>query len=311
MLLWIDPTTGLAHCYESDKSQPGRPWYERTLRFHDWLARAFSQEADAAATLADSIDWLFREASSEMLPTVALVAEQRRRQALIQRAPYAGRGFPEPGLDPELVALIGDHLAPWVRETPGPEVMAQLTTRIHTHMRSENNRRNLLGEGFEDVLAAIIRRAAPTVPTILTRPLLHEVGGFYPHGGAKPNRPDLALVASNGHRSVVTAKWSIRADREKQFLSDYRDYARLESDSKPFDHIVITNEFDPARLVAACERQHEGRPLFTHVVHVQPAALVATYDPAPRKSQAKVIQHIEAGRLMSLENWLHGLCRVT
>ena len=38
LLLWTDRTTGLAHCYESDKAQPGRKWYERSLAFHDWLA---------------------------------------------------------------------------------------------------------------------------------------------------------------------------------------------------------------------------------------------------------------------------------
>ncbi|MEY2548085.1 MAG: hypothetical protein QOD64_667, partial [Verrucomicrobiota bacterium] len=31
LLLWIDRTTALAHCYESDKAQPGRPWYGRSL----------------------------------------------------------------------------------------------------------------------------------------------------------------------------------------------------------------------------------------------------------------------------------------
>src|SRR5690348_15751755 len=38
LLLWIDRTIGLAHCYESDKCQPGRPWYARSLRFHQWVA---------------------------------------------------------------------------------------------------------------------------------------------------------------------------------------------------------------------------------------------------------------------------------
>ncbi|MCA3242502.1 MAG: hypothetical protein ING89_14490 [Rubrivivax sp.] len=38
LLLWADKTTGLAHCYESDKCQPGKPWHPRSLRFHDWLA---------------------------------------------------------------------------------------------------------------------------------------------------------------------------------------------------------------------------------------------------------------------------------
>src|SRR6266513_26479 len=38
LLLWIDRTTALAHCYESDKAQPGRPWYGRSLAFHDWVS---------------------------------------------------------------------------------------------------------------------------------------------------------------------------------------------------------------------------------------------------------------------------------
>ena len=38
LLLWIDRTIGLAHCYESDKCQPGRPWYARALRFHQWVS---------------------------------------------------------------------------------------------------------------------------------------------------------------------------------------------------------------------------------------------------------------------------------
>jgi hypothetical protein len=31
LLLWVDQTTGLGHCYESDKSQPGKRWYARSL----------------------------------------------------------------------------------------------------------------------------------------------------------------------------------------------------------------------------------------------------------------------------------------
>ena len=40
LLLWADQTTGLAHCYESDKCQPGKNWYARSLAFHDWLSTA-------------------------------------------------------------------------------------------------------------------------------------------------------------------------------------------------------------------------------------------------------------------------------
>ena len=321
LLLWIDSTTGLAHCYESDKSQPGRPWYARSLRFHDWLTRAFlarpiqlgapdSQPTTSrpASDLGSEIDWLFREASAEMAPFVVRVAEQRRQVAAIQRAPYEGRGFPEAGLDPELVALLTDDLGPWLREQPPDSVFAALTTKIHAHLRSENNRRNLLGEGFEDVLAAVLDRTATSKPRILKRPVLHDVGGFAHHGAAQPTKFDLALIHSNGRRSLVSAKWSIRSDREKQFLSDYQESARLENMQQQYDHVAVTNEFDPARVARACERQHQGRPLFTHVVHVNPDALIATYDAPDRRSQAKVLGHIRSGRLLSLEQWLLSLC---
>src|SRR4051794_15766778 len=57
LLLWIDRTTGLAHCYESDKSQPGRPWYARSLAFHAWLAHDL---AVGPRELGEGLDWLFK-----------------------------------------------------------------------------------------------------------------------------------------------------------------------------------------------------------------------------------------------------------
>ncbi|MGH8534041.1 MAG: hypothetical protein ACREV1_15310, partial [Gammaproteobacteria bacterium] len=42
LLLWIDRTTALAHCYESDKAQPGRAWYARSLAFHAWVSNALN-----------------------------------------------------------------------------------------------------------------------------------------------------------------------------------------------------------------------------------------------------------------------------
>src|SRR5579863_4849824 len=63
LLLWIDRTTALAHCYESDKAQPGRVWYARSLAFHDWVSQAL--EVPPAA-LGENIDWLFREAVKDL-----------------------------------------------------------------------------------------------------------------------------------------------------------------------------------------------------------------------------------------------------
>jgi hypothetical protein len=156
LLLWIDRTTALAHCYESDKAQPGRAWYERSLAFHDWLATALGL---APAELGDTIDWLFREAIGDL---ASQVVASRSASYEKQRAPYAGRGFPEPGEDPELVGIIRDMLAPWMDRRPPDHELRKLTRRIHAHLSRDNKRRNLVGEGFEDVIAAVVSRLTDT-----------------------------------------------------------------------------------------------------------------------------------------------------
>ena len=60
LLLWVDQTTGLGHCYESDKSQPGKRWYARSLAFHDWVSSALGT---TPGELGSRIDWLFLRAA--------------------------------------------------------------------------------------------------------------------------------------------------------------------------------------------------------------------------------------------------------
>lgn len=299
LLLWIDRTTALAHCYESDKAQPGRPWYARSLAFHDWVS---AQIGVAPVALAEEIDWLFREAVKD-LATRAVnnrsVAYER------QRAPYTKRTFPEPGEDPELAAIIREALGKWMPSAPPDDEMRALTRRIHTYLAQENKRKNLVGEGFEDVIAAVMHRL-PFAKDIgvQTRVVLHELPGFHPSPPTeKIKKVDLALVAGDT-RTLVTAKWSIRADREEQFMSDFQAYERLESAGRDFGYVLITNEFDAARLRAACERRRQNAPLFTHVVHINPAAVEVVYRDGGAEGASAVRAHIKTGRLMSFQAWL-------
>ena len=62
------------------------------------------------------------------------------------------------------------------------------------------------------------------------------------------------LCQAGDARILVTAKWSVRADREEQFMSDFQAYERLESAGRDFGYVLITNEFDAARLRAARAR---------------------------------------------------------
>jgi len=249
---------------------------------------------------------LFRRATED-LAAVAL----RRRDAVMrvaknQREPYADRQFPEPGEDPELLALLSEALQPYLSQQPPPEVWRALIQRLRQHMTHENKRKNLVGEGFEDVLASVIRRSSQNQQTsVYVRRWLDDVPGFHPMPrGGKRKKVDLALVQKSQQRTLITAKWSIRADREEQFKTDYDDYIRVEAFNKQFDYVLVTNEFDPARLKRACERLERNAPMFTHVVHINTDGLVATYGAAPERSAANVVDYIKNGRLISLSQWL-------
>ena len=308
LLLWIDPTTGLAHCYESDKSQPGRPWYARTLAFHTWVAQAIGSTADG---LSDQIDLLFRWASDDLAAASAARRTAHAATAEEQRKPYSGQHLPLPGEDPDLIRMITQTLAEWLSREPPDEVLRDLAERIRAHVTQENKRKNLVGEGFEDTLAAILQRIDDVNEQydIRVRPWLHDLPGFYePRGGEKARQVDLALIRrADGHRTLVSCKWSVRSDREEQFATDFEAYARLEAAGQGFAYVLVTNEFDPARLAAACENRRGRDLIFASVVHVNPDGLLAAYAaPIPPRGRGidRARSHIDVGRLASMETWL-------
>lgn len=105
----------------------------------------------------------------------------------------------------------------------------------------------------------------------------------------------------------MTAKWSVRADREEQLMSDFQAYERIESTGQNFSYVLITNEFDAAHLRAACERRRQNAPLFSQVVHISPAAVEVVYREGGAEGAPAVRQHIAGGRLMSFQAWLESI----
>lgn len=307
LLLWPDQTTGLAHCYESDKSQPGKIWYARSLAFHDWVSTNLGSRPDR---LVEEIDWLFRKATTDLSAQALRSAKRLAAAAAKQRVPFESRNFPIPGEDPELIALISGSLATHFSALPAHETWQSLIQQIRQYFALENKRKNLVGEGFEDVLSHVIRRTCGESVDISARRLLHDIPGFNrARRGAKTNKVDLAVVRSNV-RTLITAKWSVRADREKQFEADFSDYVNAESDRRPFEYVFVTNEFDPARLMRACEMLVGNSFMFTSVVHINTDAVQAAYGAATETSMRRVNELINNGRLISLERWLKGWASV-
>jgi hypothetical protein len=303
LLLWIDRTTGLAHCYESDKSQPGKPWYPRSVAFHGWL----SDELDIPPLeLGGRVDWLFQRAIEDLARRLVRQRERASELGPDHQAPFGGKEFPIPGDDPELVSIISRGLARYLTENPSTEVWREISERIQAHYGQDNKRKNLVGEGFEDVIAAIVSRIPGHSLEVSTRKSLEDVPGFHrPRAGEKGKKVDVVVIdPETQFRTLVTIKWSVRADREEQFESDFKAYERLESAGNPFGYALVTNEFDPARLLAACDKPLGNQKLFSDVVHVNPEGVLATYGPSPRRSAKHVVSRIAEGRLSSLAAWL-------
>jgi hypothetical protein len=316
LLLWINRTISLAHCYESDKCQPHKSWYARSLAFHAWLSNQFGVDP---RELHEDIDRLFRSA----LPALAFVETTTRNAAAARHlGEYPAGLMPLPGDDADLVDLVVDALGPAVQpERVGLDRGRLVVERVYAHFAQENKRKNLLGRGFEDTLAALVRRLPESAEwDVRTRVPLLDIPGFTPHSAVLHRAEvDLALWERrpSGRRILVSAKWSVRADRERQFDSDFDDYTTANS-TGPFEYALITNEFDAARLDAACTKVRGNQYLFTDVVHVQPDGVLIAYGkeaerPIPqragvaggRRKARALLDHLDSRRLISLESWLN------
>lgn len=308
LLLWADATTGLAHCYESDKAQPGRPWYARSLAFHAWLAEQFGTHATG---LADELDWMFRQVIRRVADEEAARREQLAERAVDQLAGYTSL-MPSPDDDPELRQVIEPLLPDDPALQPDDHLVRGVLRRVRAYIASENKRKNLLGRGFEDVLIGILNRLEGGPPAAVgTQTPIEEIPGFRaPRSGDKSEKVDLWVQPRDGRRVLVSAKWSVRADREKQMRGDFLTYGAANEVREPFEYIWITNEFDPARLVANATNVEGNRYLFDAVVHVNVDALAVVHeldDDALRPTPARLKQLIREGRIISLASWLDGL----
>jgi hypothetical protein len=316
LLLWVDRTTGLAHCYESDKCQPGRSWYARSLAFHDWLSRTFQA---TPLELGKRLDWLFQKALEDYIKALAKEHQGQREKGERQRAVYAGQDFPLPGADPEVERIISEALTPYFTEPPPENLFGVVAERLREYWKQENKRKNLLGEGFEDVLAAVVMAVCGTNILARTRTSIAEVNGFRTLGAKdKATKVDVIVEHPRWARpTLINVKWSIRADREDQLWDDFKEYVRFDGDQRGFDHYLITNEFDPARLNAVCDRREANNFIFKNVVHINTDGVLAAYGstaqvtskvkPARDSSIERVRQQVKDGRLISLSKWLQAL----
>lgn len=83
------------------------------------------------------------------------------------------------------------------------------------------------------------------------------------------------------------------------------DLRRLQCHQPGVEYVWVTNEFDPARLVANATAHNA--PLFSAVVHVNPDAVRLVHEldhPKLRRKLAELKTQLETGRITGLSDWL-------
>lgn len=264
-LLWMNQAAGLAHIYDSNHMQPGGNFHSRAVRFSDELCRRWQISRKELAT---RIDRLFQGCVAHLRSSGAAAVDEE--------------------IESELTSVV-------TRLLEGGGVAAEasgaLAKRIETVSREfftiGNKRKNALGEGFEDLLFLLLQRVAKIPPQKLAlRTPVSQLPGFRRSAvqkaqrGAREPRPDIAIHDEGVTHVVVTAKWSMRQDRETQFQSEYTTYRRNKIQPTELRFALITNEFDIARLnnVARAIPEGVGGYVFHNIYHINPELLVHTHD---------------------------------
>lgn len=322
-LLWIDSSTGLAHLYESDKAQPGRPWYSRTLVFTNFLCEKFGNIT--VAELRTRIDRLFRAIIADLqkkLPE-SKVNEDAVTQALTEAAS-------DDQVIDQLVAITDASLdMQSTNNVVDEELIAEFTQlirqrtdldaqqartlaetmakRARLYYNLGNKRQNLLGEGFEDILQILMMRVA-RVPEnrIMMRTRANKLPGFKRKSNRKREEaPDIAVISGETTQLLASVKWSIRHDRQKQFADEMDSYAELLAQSFRPMYVIITNEYDPARLQFICSMEpHKGFEV-DQVYHINTEILLGVLAGHARWNEIKALT--DTGKLRPIESFFHDL----
>lgn len=320
-LLWIDGSTGLAHLYESDKAQPGRSvWYDRTVKFTDLLCAEFG--GITREQLKIEIDGLFKECLQRLIESrkktpqkdeialaVAEDADEALPEEIVEEAEAAsdrtGGYVPDADLVAEFAQILASRLN--LAMTVAEPVARELVGKARYYFTVERKRQNVLGEGFEDLLQLLIAKLTTVAPDrIMIRKKADDLPGFAAqHNRDRIEAPDLAVVVGSETKLLASIKWSLRQDRQKQLSDELDCYAALLSQDSFPRYILITNEYDPGRLVNTNALGRRGQAI-SCMYHVNPNLLREVLSDG-QKYKEDLLPLVESGRLRSIGDLLRDL----
>lgn len=289
-LLWMNVGAGLAHIYDSNHMQARGVFHARAVRFTELLCKRWNI---SQKELPASIDILFK----------GCIAELKRRNE--------ESGVINSETESELISDIQTQLRnEGIAEDRALPLARKIELLSRDFFTGGNQRKNALGEGFEDLLLILLQRVSHIPLSKL--PLRMAVSGL-PGFRRAPQRkkgerkrephPDIAIVEGEITHVITTAKWSMRQDRETQFQSEYNSFQKNLTQNTELTYALITNEFDIARLknvVKAEPDRDRGGYIFHNVYHI--------CLPLLRETHGERFKEIEpwvgTGKLQSLDDFL-------
>lgn len=324
-LLWVDSSNGLAHLYESDKAQPGRSaWYDRSVRFTDLLCKELGVDRQH---LRNEIDHLFRACLPLLIETRAKQASKKKNQpdelalaiaeegaktlpaTAVKMAAAMVANTPAFVADADLIAIFADVVAKQfnVSDEKANAVANELAQRARNYFMIQRKRQNILGEGFEDLVQLLVEKLT-TVPRdrLFIRQKVDSLPGFrQAHSRERVDAPDLAVAMNNQTRVLASIKWSLRQDRQKQLSDELDGYVHLLSQKTFPRYVLVTNEYDPGRLINANALSRRDQRI-TCIYHISPDFL-RTVLSGPKWEELQPL--VTEGRLRSIGDFIKDLSR--
>jgi hypothetical protein len=320
-LLWIDGTTGLAHLYESDKAQEGRRWHKRAVVFTEMLCAAFGNIS--RAELKQQIDRLFRAVLERAIRDASTstdraelaetpTASQAQAEFSAKNAGDAAQAqaensyVPDPDLVEEFAAVLVSSAGLALSEA---QSLAQtLVVKARLYFAIERKRQNVLGEGFEDLLQLLMVRVGGVPEAyIRVRQAASDLPGFQaPTQRERNESPDIAIVRAERTELLASVKWSLRHDRQKQLSDELDSYVDLLSQEAFPEYVLITNEYDPGRLINTNGLSRRGQYI-DHIYHINLDLLLGVLRDHARSKD--LLPLIAAGRLRPIKDFFDTLAQ--
>lgn len=317
-LLWIDGSNGLAHLYESDKAQVGRPWYKRAEVFTDRLCQEFG--GITREELKRQIDRLFQACLEKMVKEGGGADEERDLLSLIAMS-EAAAGLPEEiveaaseaqdesgssVIDAELVAEYAAMLSErtGARGAEAETLARDMVARARLYFTVERKRQNVLGEGFEDLLEILmIRVSGVPKEKILLRARADKLPGFRKaHTRERVEAPDIVILGREKTELLTSVKWSLRHDRQKQLSDELDCYVSLRSQETFPRYALITNECDPGRLINTNGLKRLGQAIDA-IYHINTSILLEAV--RDHREAGELRRLIAAGRIRSIKDFFN------